>query len=55
MCPRNKIGIVKDINYVFNATPSNRARGIERENQAGVELETEIRNRPIYNKLSSID
>jgi hypothetical protein len=29
---------------MFNETPSNRARGIERENQAGIELEDEIRN-----------
>ena len=51
MCPKNKIGVVDFTSYVFNAFPSNRARGVERENQAGVELETEIRYQKPYNTL----
>lgn len=43
MCPIEKIGVVDFPTYMFNETPSNRARGIERENQAGHELENEIR------------
>lgn len=51
MCPTNKIGVHDFVTYVFNNTPSNRARGIEREKQAGQELEQEIRNQPSYSEL----
>jgi hypothetical protein len=30
MCPQHKIGVVNFPTYMFNQTPSNRARGIER-------------------------
>ena len=49
MCPKHKIGVINFPAYVFNETPSNRERGIERENEAGVELESEIRNQNSYN------
>ena len=48
MCPEDKIGVVDFPTYAFNETPSNRARGIERENQAGEDLEIEIRNQTPY-------
>lgn len=51
MCPSNKIGVLDSINYVFNDTPSNRQRGIEREQWAGQELELEIRNKIPYKKI----
>ena len=51
MCPKDKIGIIPDVNYVFNDTPSNRARGVQREKDAGMELEMEIRTKIPYNKL----
>ena len=51
MCPESKIGILDFISYVFNAFPSNRVRGVERENQAGVELENEIRTKTPYDRL----
>tara|TARA_R110000822_G_scaffold50816_6_gene132483 strand:+ start:652 stop:2262 length:1611 start_codon:yes stop_codon:yes gene_type:complete len=51
MCPPNKIGVHDFVTYVFNNTPSNRARGIEREKEAGVELETEIRNQKSYDTI----
>ena len=52
MCPQNKIGVVDFVNYVFNDSPKNRERGVERENLAGIELETEIRNLIPYKKLT---
>ena len=52
MCPENKIGVLNFVSYVFNAFPSNRVRGVERENQAGVELETEIRTQTPYKMLT---
>ncbi len=51
MCPINKIGVLDFISYIFNEYPSNRERGAQRENEAGVELETEIRNKEPYNRL----
>tara|TARA_R110002012_G_scaffold64648_3_gene169842 strand:- start:842 stop:2452 length:1611 start_codon:yes stop_codon:yes gene_type:complete len=48
MCPTNKIGVHDFVTYVFNNTPSNRERGIEREKQAGHDLEQEIRNQKPY-------
>ena len=54
MCPKDKVGIVPFLTYVFNETPSNRERGIARENEAGYLLESEIRNQKPYNKLKSI-
>lgn len=51
MCPQNKIGVLDFYSYVFNATPSNRERGIAREAEAGMELENEIRNQKPYDKL----
>ena len=53
MCPLNKIGVHDFVTYVFNNTPSNRERGIEREKEAGNELETEIRNRSIYDTITT--
>lgn len=52
MCPKEKIGVVSFPTYMFNETPSNRERGIERENQAGDDLENEIRNAIPYETLS---
>ena len=52
MCSKSKIGVLDFISYVFNAYPSNRERGVERENQAGIELETEIRNKELYDRLT---
>ena len=51
MCPQNKIGVLKFYSYVFNATPSNRERGVAREAEAGMDLENEIRNQKPYDKL----
>ena len=52
MCPTEKIGVIDFPSYAFNQTPSNRQRGIEREEMAGVELEQEIRNQIPYKTLS---
>tara|TARA_R110001592_G_scaffold4349_2_gene24566 strand:- start:6698 stop:8725 length:2028 start_codon:yes stop_codon:yes gene_type:complete len=52
MCPEEKIGVVDFPTYIFNETPNNRKRGIERESQAGNELEAEIRNIGSYKTLS---
>ena len=52
MCPQEKIGVVNFSTYMFNETPSNRERGIERENQAGDDLENEIRTATPYKTLS---
>lgn len=54
MCPKHKIGVLDFFTYVFNATPSNRSRGVAREQEAGIELETEIRNQKPYNKIISL-
>jgi glycosyltransferase involved in cell wall biosynthesis len=54
MCPKNKVGNVPFLTYVFNETPSNRERGIARENEAGHYLEAEIRTQKPYNKIKSI-
>jgi len=51
VCPQNKIGVLDFYSYVFNATPSNRERGVAREAEAGRDLENEIRNQKPYNKL----
>jgi hypothetical protein len=51
MCPKEKIGVTKFINYVFNESEINRERGIQREKEAGYELELEIRNRKPYAEL----
>ena len=51
MCPPSKIGILDFYSYVFNETPANRSRGIEREQEAGYELEQEIRSRTKYAQL----
>jgi glycosyltransferase involved in cell wall biosynthesis len=51
MCPKSKIGVLDFISYVFNAYPSNRERGVKRENRAGIELEAEIRNKEVYDRL----
>ena len=52
MCPENKIGVVDFPTYTFNETPSNRARGVERENEAGDDLEKEIREQTPYNVIA---
>lgn len=54
MCPQEKIGILDFYSYIFNATPNNRARGVAREIEAGIELETEIRNQVPYKKIKNI-
>jgi len=51
MCPQNKIGVLDFYSYVFNATPSNRERGVAREAEAGMDLENEIRSQKPYDKL----
>jgi len=51
MCPQSKIGVLDFHSYVFNATPSNRERGIAREEEAGMDLENEIRSKDPYKKL----
>ena len=48
MCPKEKIGVFDFPTYTFNQTQDNRQRGIEREQKAGVELETEIRSQTPY-------
>jgi len=53
MCPQSKIGVLDFNSYVFNETPSNRERGIAREEEAGMDLENEIRSRDPYNKIQS--
>ena len=59
MCPEQKIGVLNFPTYAFNETISNRKRGIEREQEAGLEIEQEIRNQKPYQQLelplSSID
>lgn len=54
MCPENKIGVLDFYSYVFNATLTNRSRGVAREQEAGVELEMEIRNQVPYKKIYSL-
>lgn len=54
MCPEQKIGVVDFPTYMFNATPSNRERGIQRENDAGMDLELEIRNQSPYKQIRYI-
>lgn len=54
MCPKDKVGNVDFLTYVFNETPSNRERGIAREAEAGHDLELEIRGQIPYNKIKSI-
>ena len=51
MSPQNKIGVLDFYSYIFNATPSNRERGVAREAEAGMYLENEIRNQKPYSKL----
>lgn len=51
MCPPEKVGVLDFYSYIFNETPTNRSRGIEREREAGHELEQEIRNRLKYKQL----
>ena len=51
MCPQSKIGVLDFHSYVFNETPSNRERGIAREEEAGMDLENEIRNKDPYSKI----
>tara|TARA_R110000796_G_scaffold72282_1_gene163563 strand:+ start:2073 stop:4094 length:2022 start_codon:yes stop_codon:yes gene_type:complete len=51
MCPQHKIGVVDFPTYMFNATPSNRERGVQREADAGEALESEIRYQKPYNTL----
>lgn len=51
MCPPEKVGVLDFYSYIFNETPTNRSRGIEREKEAGHELEQEIRNRLKYKQL----
>lgn len=51
MCPQSKIGVLDFCSYVFNATPSNRERGIAREKEAGMDLENEIRSKDPYEML----
>ena len=41
--------------YVFNATPTNRERGVAREAEAGYALELEIRNILPFKELIRID
>ena len=51
LCPKHKIGVLDFPAYVFNQTQDNRKRGIEREEKAGTELETEIRNATPYETI----
>lgn len=51
MCPQHKIGVVDFPTYMFNATPSNRKRGVQREADAGEALESEIRHQKPYKTL----
>jgi|TARA_R100000081_G_C4820523_1_gene179481 glycosyltransferase involved in cell wall biosynthesis len=51
MCPQHKIGVVDFPTYMFNATPSNRERGVQREADAGEALESEIRHQKPYKTL----
>jgi len=55
MCPKEKIGVLDFYSYVFNATPTNRERGVAREAEAGYELELEIRNAVPYKQLTQIN
>ena len=50
MCPKNKIGVLNFISYIFNEYPSNRER-VLKEKIKGTELETEIRNNKVYDTL----
>lgn len=54
MCPKNKIGVLDFFSYIFNETPSNRERSVSRENEAGADLEIEIRNRKPYEKIKEL-
>lgn len=54
MCSKNKIGVLDFYSYVFNAMPTNRSRGVAREQEAGVELEMEIRKQTPYKKIYSL-
>lgn len=51
MCPKEKIGVVNFVSYMFNESPSNRSRGVSREQEAGYDLEAEIRNKKPYDKI----
>ena len=52
MCPKEKIGVLDFYSYVFNESETNRSRGVEREKEAGYDLENEIRNTIPYKKLT---
>lgn len=51
MCPPERVGVLDFYSYIFNETPTNRSRGIRREEEAGHELEQEIRNKEKYKQL----
>ena len=55
MCPKEKIGVLDFPAYMFNAEDSNRQRGVERENDAGMRLEIEIRNEKPYSQLNYVN
>lgn len=55
MCPKERIGVLDFHSYVFNETPSNRKRGQEREEQAGADLEIEIRGQRPYSEIQNYE
>ena len=48
MCPKEKIGVVDFLTYVYNATPKNQVRTREREAADNSKYEIEIRNKKTY-------
>jgi glycosyltransferase involved in cell wall biosynthesis len=52
MCDTEKIGVVNFPTYVYNASPKNQTRTIERENVDNTKYEIEIRNKKKYKRGS---
>jgi len=48
MCPAERIGVVDFYTHVYNATPKNQSRTMEREASDNNKYEIEIRNRKVY-------
>ena len=55
MCGKDKIGVVDFYTHVYNQTPDNQVRTKERESVDNSIFENEIRTKPIYKQLDSLD
>jgi len=55
MSGKDKIGVVDFYTHVYNQTPDNQVRTKERESTDNSIFESEIRSKPIYKQLDSLD